>query len=90
MTGGKGLHLIVPITLHSRWEQARAFTRALAHELVRHAPEHFVAKMSKRIRRGKIFIDYLRNAREATATPLPRAPFWARPSWVKGPRPDPR
>lgn len=67
VTGGKGLHLVVPIERHSSWDDAKAFTHALATELSRHAPKHFTASVSKRRREGKIFIDYLRNAREATA-----------------------
>jgi bifunctional non-homologous end joining protein LigD len=67
LTGGKGLHVVVPIERHATWDEAKGFTQGLANELVRHAPKHFIAKMTKKDRRGKIFVDYLRNAKEATA-----------------------
>jgi bifunctional non-homologous end joining protein LigD len=65
-TGGKGLHVTVPIAPRADWEEAKAFCRAVAEELTRRDPERYVATMSKAKRRGKIFIDYLRNARGAT------------------------
>ncbi len=65
-TGGKGLHVTVPITPRADWDEAKAFCRAVAEELTRRDPERYVATMSKAKRRGKIFIDYLRNGRGAT------------------------
>jgi bifunctional non-homologous end joining protein LigD len=67
LTGGKGLHVVSPITRHTTWDEAKTFTHALAKELVRHAPKSFTASLSKRHRKGKIFVDYLRNASDATA-----------------------
>ncbi len=66
-TGGKGLHLVVPIQPRADWDLAKAFCKAVADAAVRAAPERYVATMSKAARKGKIFIDYLRNARGATS-----------------------
>ena len=66
-SGGKGLHVIVPIARRCDWNQARAFTEAVAQRLSRAAPQRYLATMSKSRRPGKIFIDYFRNARGATA-----------------------
>jgi DNA ligase D len=66
-TGGKGLHLVVPITRGPSWDDCLAFSHGLAEELVREAPEAFVAVMSKARRAGRIFIDYLRNQRGSTS-----------------------
>ncbi|MBS0170706.1 MAG: DNA ligase D [Nitrospira sp.] len=65
-TGGKGLHVVVPIRRTEGWESIKAFTKAIAEHMVRMMPERFVATMSKQKRKGKIFIDYLRNAEGAT------------------------
>jgi len=66
-TGGKGLHLVVPITRGPGWDDCLAFSREMAEDLVREAPEAFVAVMSKARRTGRIYIDYLRNQRGATS-----------------------
>jgi bifunctional non-homologous end joining protein LigD len=66
-TGGKGLHLVVPITRGPSWDDCLDFSHGLAEELVREAPEAFVAVMSKARRAGRIFIDYLRNQRGSTS-----------------------
>jgi bifunctional non-homologous end joining protein LigD len=66
-TGGKGLHLVVPLTPRVDWRLAKSFSKGVAEMIVRAAPERYVAKMSKAARAGKIFIDYLRNGRGATA-----------------------
>ncbi len=66
-TGGKGLHVVVPLLRRWGWEEVKAFSGALALRLVREEPEHFTATMSKSQRRGKIFIDYFRNSRGATS-----------------------
>jgi bifunctional non-homologous end joining protein LigD len=66
-TGGKGLHIVVPIRPTLDWDQAKAFSKAIAERMVAEAPERYVATMSKAKRVGKIFIDYLRNGRSATA-----------------------
>ena len=66
-TGGKGLHVVVPIRATLGWDEAKGFTRALAGFLVRTFPDRFTATVSKARRKGRIFIDYLRNAEGATA-----------------------
>lgn len=66
-TGGKGLHVVVPIMRRSSWDEAKQFTRDVAEAMVRHDPRRFIATASKAKRKGKIFIDYLRNSRGATA-----------------------
>ena len=65
-TGGKGLHVCVPIKPDLGWEQVKAFTRNVAQALAQRSPELYVATQSKARRTGKIFIDYLRNGRGAT------------------------
>jgi bifunctional non-homologous end joining protein LigD len=67
LTGGKGLHVVVPVTPKPTWPSVKKFTRALVNEMVREEPRRFIASMSKVKRTGKIFIDYLRNDAEATA-----------------------
>lgn len=66
-TGGKGLHLVVPIERKLEWTAAKAFCRQVAELIVQADPENYTAKMSKALRPGKIFLDYLRNDRGATA-----------------------
>ena len=65
-TGGKGLHVTVPIIPQAGWEEVKDFCRAVAEELTRRDPERYLATMSKAKRKGKIFVDYLRNGRGAT------------------------
>lgn len=67
VTGGKGLHVICPLEPRAGWEEVSTFARALADRLARHDPALFVATMSKRKRRGRVFVDWLRNERGATA-----------------------
>jgi bifunctional non-homologous end joining protein LigD len=66
-TGGKGLHLVVPIVPRADWDAIKQFCKNFADEMVREQPERYLAKVSKRERKGKILIDYLRNGRGATA-----------------------
>jgi bifunctional non-homologous end joining protein LigD len=66
-TGGKGLHVVVPLTGKQTWDEVKAFSQALAERLVKETPDRYTSKMSKAGRQGKIFIDYLRNSRGATA-----------------------
>ena len=66
-TGGKGLHIVVPLQRVHTWDEVKTFSKALADHLVHTIPERFLANMSKHKRKGKIYIDYLRNARGATA-----------------------
>ena len=73
-TGGKGLHLVVPVERRHDWKFAERFCRGVASAVERAAPERYIATMSKAKRAGKIFVDYLRNQRGATSV----APFSTR------------
>jgi bifunctional non-homologous end joining protein LigD len=65
-SGGKGLHVVLPVK-PTPWEEAKEFCRAVAEAMAADAPERYVATVSKSKRNNRIFIDYLRNSREATA-----------------------
>jgi bifunctional non-homologous end joining protein LigD len=67
LSGGKGLHVVVPIVPGADWEQAREFCDAFAQALAASAPERYVATMSKAKRTGVIFVDWLRNGRGNTS-----------------------
>ncbi|MGH8111275.1 MAG: DNA ligase D [Rhodanobacteraceae bacterium] len=66
-TGGKGLHVVVPLNPRPDWEHAKAFAHALARTLEEASPREFVSVATKNRRKGRIFVDYLRNARGSTA-----------------------
>jgi len=66
-TGGKGLHVVVPLVRRNTWDEVRTFAEATARGLVASDPDRYVANMRKEKRRKKIFIDYLRNAQGATS-----------------------
>ena len=57
MSGGKGVHLVVPIAKRYAWEVARDFCDAFAHDMEARAPQRYVATMSKAKREGRIFIE---------------------------------
>ena len=65
-SGGKGLHVAVPLARRHEWDEVREFSRAIAEAMAREEPRRFVAKMAKRERAGRIFVDYLRNSPGAT------------------------
>ena len=66
-SGGKGLHVVVPLVRRHSWDEVHAFSRALAEEMERRAPERYVSSAAKAEREGRIFVDYLRNSWAATA-----------------------
>jgi len=66
-TGGKGLHVIIPLSPSLEWAPAEAFCRDLVEAMAADGPQQYVTNMSKRVRKGHIFLDYFRNKRGATA-----------------------
>jgi len=74
VTGGKGIHVIAPLAPVAAWPEVKAFCKAFAHGLELDEPARFVANMSKARRKGRMFVDYLRNERGSTAV----APFSTR------------
>jgi bifunctional non-homologous end joining protein LigD len=67
LSGGKGIHVVVPLLREHSWEAHKDFARRFAEALSLAEPDRFVATMSKAKRKGKIFIDWLRNQRGSTA-----------------------
>jgi bifunctional non-homologous end joining protein LigD len=67
LTGGKGLHLMVPIEPRIAHEQARDYCRRMAEAIARTAPERYTTSPDPKLRTGRIYIDYLRNGRGNTA-----------------------
>jgi bifunctional non-homologous end joining protein LigD len=86
-TGGKGLHVVVPLAGRNGWDAVKSFARAVAEQMAREEPDQYVATMAKQARVGKIYVDYLRNTRGATAIAAysararPGAPFSTPVSW---------
>ena len=66
-TGGKGLHVYSPLKPHADWAAAKEFAHGLAKAMASDSPRKYLATASKAQRRGRIFLDYLRNGRGATA-----------------------
>ena len=65
-SGGRGLHVVVPLTAEADWDVVKDFSEAVVVHLARNVPQRFVAKSGPSNRVGRIFIDYLRNGRGAT------------------------
>jgi len=66
LSGGKGLHVVLPVA-GADWDSVKTFAQALAMAMAADEPERYVANMAKKLRKGKIFIDYLRNSLEQTS-----------------------
>jgi bifunctional non-homologous end joining protein LigD len=70
-TGGKGLHIVIPVEPKRNWVAVKQFAHSFALAMEQQQPDLYLSKMSKAARKGRIFIDYLRNERGSTAV----APF---------------
>jgi bifunctional non-homologous end joining protein LigD len=66
-TGGKGLHVVAPLSRRNTWDELVEFARALSLEMSKADPRRFLSKSTKAARTGKIYVDYLRNGRGATS-----------------------
>ncbi len=66
-TGGKGLHVVAPLTPKLGWDEVKGFAKAVADALATARPDRYTANMAKKVRTGRIFVDYLRNQRGGTA-----------------------
>lgn len=73
-SGGKGLHVVLPLVPSVDWDVVKEFTRAIAEEIARKEPGRYVTTMTKAHRKGKIFIDFFRNSRGSTSV----APYSSR------------
>ncbi|HEX8841585.1 MAG TPA: ATP-dependent DNA ligase, partial [Sphingomicrobium sp.] len=67
LSGGKGIHIVVPLLPEAKWDSVREFAKAFCSTLAEADPKHFTVALPKPRRRGRIFLDFLRNQRTATA-----------------------
>jgi bifunctional non-homologous end joining protein LigD len=88
LSGGKGVHVVVPI-VDADWDTVKLFTQRVAASMSADSPKLYLAKMTKALRRGRVFIDYFRNSREATSVApystrsRPGAPVSAPVTWER-------
>ena len=91
LSGGKGVHVVAPIA-DVDWDTAKHFTQRIASGMAADSPRLYLAKMAKALRKGRIFIDYFRNSREATSVAAystrsrDGAPVSAPVTWERLPR----
>jgi len=94
-TGGKGLHVVTPLRPEAGWDECAEFSRVVAEAIVRPHPDEYLTEASKAARKGKIFIDWLRNVRGATSIAAystrarPGAPVSVPVTWEEVPRTRP-
>jgi bifunctional non-homologous end joining protein LigD len=94
-TGGKGLHVVTPLRPEAGWNECAEFSRVVAEAIARQHPDEYLTEASKAARKGKIFIDWLRNVRGATSIAAystrarPGAPVSAPVTWEELPRTRP-
>ena len=94
-TGGKGVHVVVPLRPGAGWDECAEFARLLAESIAREHPSQYLTEVSKAARKGKIFIDWLRNTRGATSVAAystrarPGAPVSTPITWEELPRTRP-
>ena len=88
LSGGKGIHVVVPVA-DADWETTKQFSQTITARMAADSPKLYLAKMTKALRAGRIFIDYFRNSREATSIAAystrarPGAPVSAPVSWER-------